>query len=127
MLVVSTEFVPGYEIRDVLGEVHGITARVRNAYMEGIKLLTGGANPQMVNALSRWRDDAIDQMAKVARARGANAVVGMRFDHRDITAAWTEICAYGTAVVIVPVAAPNGTGAAGRRQGRQTPVGTTAG
>jgi uncharacterized protein YbjQ (UPF0145 family) len=27
----------------------------------------------------------------------------MRFDNRDITGNWVEICAYGTAVVAVPV------------------------
>jgi uncharacterized protein YbjQ (UPF0145 family) len=102
MLVVTTEQVAGYDIRDVLGEVHGITARSRNVYNEGVKLLTGGSNPRVGTALSRWRDEAIAQMSKLAQARGANAVVGMRFDHRDISATWTEICAYGTAVFVVP-------------------------
>jgi uncharacterized protein YbjQ (UPF0145 family) len=98
MLVVTTEQVAGYVIRDVLGEVHGVTARSRNVYNEGVKLLTGGSNPRVGTALSRWRDEAIAQMSKLAQARGANAVVGMRFDHRDISMTWTEICAYGTAV-----------------------------
>jgi uncharacterized protein YbjQ (UPF0145 family) len=105
MLVVTTENVPGYEVRDVLGEVHGITARSRNAYNEGIKFLTGGSNPRMSTALSRWRDEAIAQMTKLAYARGANAIVSMRFDNRDISNNWTEICAYGTAVFVVPAMA----------------------
>jgi hypothetical protein len=37
-----------------------------------------------------------------AYRRGANAVVGMRFDHRSISESWTEICAYGTAVFVTP-------------------------
>jgi uncharacterized protein YbjQ (UPF0145 family) len=105
MLVVTTENVPGYDIRDVFGEVHGITARSRNAYNEGVKFLTGGSNPRMSTALSRWRDEAIAQMTKLAYARGANAIVSMRFDNRDITTHWTEICAYGTAVFVVPATA----------------------
>lgn len=105
MLVVTTEHVAGYLIRDVLGEVHGVTARSRNVYNEGVKLLDGGSNPRVGTALSRWRDEAIAQMSKLAQARGANAVVGMRFDHRDISTTWTEICAYGTAVFVVPVQA----------------------
>jgi uncharacterized protein YbjQ (UPF0145 family) len=108
MLVVNTETVPGYEIREVLGEVHGITARSRNVYHEGVKLITGDSNPRMSTALGRWRDDAIAQMAKLAYARGANAVVCMRFDHRDISASWTEICAYGTAVFVVPARPDSG-------------------
>jgi uncharacterized protein YbjQ (UPF0145 family) len=102
MLVVNMEYVPGYEIREVLGEVHGVTARSRNVYNEGVKLISGGPNPRMIAALSRWRDDAIAQMSRMAYARGANAVVCMRFDHRDVSAMWTEICAYGTAVFVVP-------------------------
>jgi uncharacterized protein YbjQ (UPF0145 family) len=105
MLVVTTEGVSGYVIRDVLGEVHGITARSRNVYNEGVKFLTGGSNPRMSTALSRWRDEAIAQMTKLAYARGANAIVSMRFDNRDITTHWTEICAYGTAVFVVPAVA----------------------
>src|SRR5437763_1295256 len=109
------ETVPGYQIRDVLGEVHGITARSRNVYYEGIKFLTGSSNPRVSRALARWRDEAIAQMIKLAEERGANAVVCMRFDHRDVTANWTEICAYGTAVRVVP--APTGTGPAGQPAG----------
>lgn len=117
MLVVNMETVPGYQIRDVLGEVHGITARSRNVYYEGIKFLTGSSNPRVSRALARWRDEAIDQMIKLAEERGANAVVCMRFDHRDVTANWTEICAYGTAVRVVPARA--GTGQAGQPAGAQ--------
>jgi hypothetical protein len=42
-------------------------------------------------------------MMVAARRRGANAILGMRFDNRDITSMWVEIVAYGTAVVVVPV------------------------
>jgi uncharacterized protein YbjQ (UPF0145 family) len=113
MLIVTTEQLAGYDIRDVLGEVHGITARSRNVYNEGVKLLTGGSNPRVGTALSRWRDEAIAQMSKLAQARGANAVIGMRFDHRDISATWTEICAYGTAVFVVPARTRRDTAATG--------------
>jgi uncharacterized protein YbjQ (UPF0145 family) len=53
--------------------------------------------------LTRWREEAVERMAQIAQKRGANAVVGMRFDHREITSSWVEICAYGTAVVVSPV------------------------
>jgi hypothetical protein len=38
-----------------------------------------------------------------AKARGANAIIGMRFDTSDIGDSWTEICAYGTAVIAIPM------------------------
>jgi uncharacterized protein YbjQ (UPF0145 family) len=53
----------------------------------------------MAAALAHWREEAVARMTEAAERRGANAVVGMRFDHREITDYWAEICAYGTAVV----------------------------
>ena len=101
MLVVTTETVPGYDVTDVLGEVMGVIARTRNPYAEGVKVLNGGAiSPTVSSSLVGWREEAIANLARAAQARGANAVVGMRFDHRDISQSWTEICAYGTAVQI---------------------------
>jgi hypothetical protein len=38
-----------------------------------------------------------------AQARGGNAIIAMRFDTTELGANWSEICAYGTAVVAVPV------------------------
>src|SRR3712207_516873 len=102
VLVVTTDILPGYEIRQVLGEVLGVLARPRNPFTEGVKALTGeSVDPELSSAtLMRWRQDAIARLAHQARERGANAVIGLRFDHRDITGAWGEICAYGTAVYV---------------------------
>jgi hypothetical protein len=43
------------------------------------------------------------RMLEEARGRGGNAVVGMRFDTSDLGDVWTEVCAYGTAVVAIPL------------------------
>ena len=107
MLVVTTDNLPGYEIREVLGEVIGVTARTHNPFAEGIKSLHGGTNPKMMESLTRWREEAVERMAQEALRRGANAVVGMRFDHRELTTAWVEICAYGTAAVVALKASNN--------------------
>jgi uncharacterized protein YbjQ (UPF0145 family) len=40
----------------------------------------------------------IERMVEQAEAKGANAVVAMRFDTSEMGNTWTEICAYGTAV-----------------------------
>jgi uncharacterized protein YbjQ (UPF0145 family) len=101
MLAVTIDNLPGYEIRKVLGEVLGTTARQQNAFIEGIREPSGGPSRNLPALLRKWREDAIASMIEVAYQRGANAVVGMRFDHRAIGPAWTEICAYGTAVFVV--------------------------
>jgi uncharacterized protein YbjQ (UPF0145 family) len=43
-------------------------------------------------------------MLEHASQVGANAVVAMRYDANDVAAGVTEVLAYGTAVVIEPVA-----------------------
>ncbi|GLY22534.1 hypothetical protein Misp04_22660 [Micromonospora sp. NBRC 101691] len=103
VLVVTTDTLPGYEIRQVLGEVVSSMARTRNPYREGVKNLRGGAyDPMASDNLTRWRTDSVTRLGEEARRLGANAVLGMRFDSRDCGEMWMEVCAYGTAVVVVP-------------------------
>jgi uncharacterized protein YbjQ (UPF0145 family) len=54
--------------------------------------------------LVQSRNQAMDRLVEQARARGANAVLAMRFDVTEAAGNGTEICAYGTAVVISPSA-----------------------
>lgn len=103
VLVVTTDQLPGYEIRQILGEVVSSMARTRNPYREGVKNLRGGAyDPSAPDNLTRWRTDSVARLGEEALRLGANAVVGMRFDSRDCGEMWMEICAYGTAVIVVP-------------------------
>lgn len=102
MLVVTTDSVPGFEIRQVYGEIVGLTARSHNVFIEGVKALDGRLNPEMAASLTRWRDEAVGRMIAAAERSGANAIVGMRFDNRQVSDYWTEICAYGTAVFVTP-------------------------
>ncbi len=105
MLVVTTEGIAGYVVQRVVGEVVGVTVRTRNVYIEGVKQLTGERNPHLPLLLTRWRQEAVTRMSEEAARHGANAVVGMRFDHRDISDMWVELCAYGTAVYVVAAGA----------------------
>jgi uncharacterized protein YbjQ (UPF0145 family) len=52
----------------------------------------------MTKALADSRADVIGRMTDEAEAKGANAVLAMRFDTSEMGQNWTEICAYGTAV-----------------------------
>ena len=90
----------------VIGEVVGVTARTFNPFIEGVKSLNGRLNPQLVRLLTQIRQEAVARMIDAAERRGANAIIGMRFDHRGVTTAWNEVCAYGTAVLVVAVDRP---------------------
>jgi uncharacterized protein YbjQ (UPF0145 family) len=102
MLIVTTDDLPGYQVRQVLGEVIGVAGRTRNPFQERVRAMHGGGNPHVLKVLKRYRLDAVDQMVAHAQELGANAIVGMRFDHRNVSDMWGEICAYGTAVLVDP-------------------------
>lgn len=102
MLVVTTDTLPGYEIRAVLGAVVASIARTRNPYREGVKNLRGGDyDPKAPENLTRWRTDAVARLGEEAQRLGANAVLGMQFEHREVGEMWMEVCAYGTAVLAI--------------------------
>jgi uncharacterized protein YbjQ (UPF0145 family) len=101
MLISTTNDLAGYEIVEVLGEVFGLTVRSRNIgsqFGAGLKSILGGELKGMTKALIDSRQQVIDRMVEEARAKGGDAVVGMRFDTSEMGSNWTEICAYGTAV-----------------------------
>ncbi len=101
MLITTTNELPGYEIQEVLGEVFGLTVRSRNVGSQigaGLKSIMGGELRGMTKALVESRAQVIERMVEEAEARGANAVLAMRFDTSEMGGTWTEICAYGTAV-----------------------------
>ncbi len=103
MLITTANDIPGYEITDVYGEVFGLTVRSRNAFSQfgaGLKSMMGGELKGMTKALVDSRNDVIQRMTDEAEAKGANAIVAMRFDTSEMGDTWTEICAYGTAVRI---------------------------
>jgi uncharacterized protein YbjQ (UPF0145 family) len=103
MLIATTNDAPGYEVNEVLGEVFGLTVRSRNAFSQmgaGLKSLVGGELRGMTKNLESSRQEVIDRMAEAASARGANAVLAMRFDTAEMGGVWTEICAYGTAAKV---------------------------
>jgi uncharacterized protein YbjQ (UPF0145 family) len=102
MFAVTIDHLPGYHVREVIGEVVGSTARRLSAFVEGVQMLSGDLSPQVSVVLRRTREAAVQLMLQTAYQRGANAVIGMRFDHRPINGTWSEICAYGTAVFVVP-------------------------
>src|ERR1700741_5023981 len=101
MLIATTNDIPGYTIEEVFGEVFGLTVRSRNIGSQmgaGLKSILGGELKGMTKALVDSREQVIARMVEEAEAKGANAILAMRFDTSEMGGNWTEICAYGTAV-----------------------------
>ena len=103
MLISTMNDLPGYAIDEVYGEVFGLTVRSRNIgsqFGAGLKSLVGGELKGMTKVLATSRETVIERMVAEAEAKGANAVLAMRFDTSEMGGVWTEICAYGTAVLV---------------------------
>jgi uncharacterized protein YbjQ (UPF0145 family) len=100
--------VPGFRVQYVYGEVFGLTVRSRNLFSNlgaGFKSMAGGELKGLTTLLQQSRYEALSRMVGEAMARGANAVIAMRFDCNEIGDTASEIAAYGTAVYLVPDAA----------------------
>lgn len=103
VLIVTTNDIPGFRILAVQGEVMGLTVRSRDAassWVAGFRAIGGGEIPEFTQMLYEARMQVMGRMVDEAQRRGANAIIAMRFDASEIATQWTEICAYGTAVVV---------------------------
>jgi uncharacterized protein YbjQ (UPF0145 family) len=101
MIVTTMNDIPGYEVDEVYGEVMGLTVRSRNIGSQlgaSLKSILGGELKGMTKALTDSRQQVMERMVQEAEAKGANAIIAMRFDTSEMGPQWTEICAYGTAV-----------------------------
>lgn len=99
--VVTTNDLPGYEVQEVYGEVFGLIVRSRNLFSNigaSFRTVFGGEVKGYTTLLSDSREHALQRLRDAAAAKGANAVLAMRFDSGDIGGVMNEVAAYGTAV-----------------------------
>lgn len=103
VLIVTTNEIPGYRITQVHGDVFGLIVLARDYFSNlgaSFRTLSGGEVAGYTKLLTDSRDQARGRMWREAQARGANAVVAMRFDCNEIGSIMSEIAAYGTAVTV---------------------------
>jgi len=101
MIITTTDSVPGREIVETMGLVRGTTVRARHLGRDiaaALKCLVGGELTEYTKLVAESREQAIDRMSQEAEARGADAIVGMRFATSEVVKAAAEVVAYGTAV-----------------------------
>lgn len=105
MIVVNTETVTGYRIREIKGIVQGNTVRAKHAGRDiaaSFKNLVGGELKGYTELLTESRREAVQRMMAQAEQLGANAILNVRFTTSAVSAGAAELYAYGTAVVIEP-------------------------
>jgi uncharacterized protein YbjQ (UPF0145 family) len=105
ILISTMNDLPGYDVVTVHGEVYGIIVRARNVFSNigaGLRTVVGGEAKGYTKLLSDSRDQATERLRTAAAAKGANAVLAMRFDCNEIGDVMSEVAAYGTAVTVRP-------------------------
>jgi uncharacterized protein YbjQ (UPF0145 family) len=102
--LVTTAFeVPGHRIVRNVGVVRGLVVRSRSivgTIGASLQTLVGGNITLYTDLCEKARGDAFELLLEHAAERGANALVGVRFDANEVTDGVTEVLAYGTAVVV---------------------------
>jgi len=93
----------GYRIAKNLGVVRGIMVRSRSIFGTiggSLQTLFGGNISLFTSLCEKTRNDAFELMIRHAEERGANAVIGVRYDATEVLQGVSEVLCYGTAVVI---------------------------
>jgi uncharacterized protein YbjQ (UPF0145 family) len=104
-MVTTATDLPGYRIVKNLGVVRGLTVRSRSivgSIAGGLQTLLGGNITIYTELCEQTRSETYRLMCEHAQARGANAIVAMRYDATEVMAGLTEVLCYGTAVLAEP-------------------------
>ena len=103
LLMSNTETIPGMSITQSFGVVSGSSVRaihIGKDILAGFKNIVGGELKSYTELLMEARNEALGRMMADAMARGANAVVNVRFATSSVAGGAAELFAYGTAVAV---------------------------
>jgi uncharacterized protein YbjQ (UPF0145 family) len=101
VIVTTSNEILGREVINYIGVVRGIVVRAQTI-TQGLRgafaSILGGNITAYEEVCESAREHAYQRMIEHARAHGANAVIGMRYDATEFAQGVTEVVAYGTAV-----------------------------
>jgi uncharacterized protein YbjQ (UPF0145 family) len=102
--MVTTAFeLHGFRVKRDLGVVRGITVRSRSILGTiggSLQTIVGGNITAFTGLCEKAREEAFELMVSHAAEKGANAIIGMRYDANEVMDGVTEVLAYGTAAVV---------------------------
>ena len=100
MLVISADYLPNKNYEPI-GLVSGNVAyskHIGRDFMAGLKNIAGGEIKSYTSMLAEAREIAEGRMEAEARAKGADAIVGVRLMNDTVAEGTIEVVAYGTAI-----------------------------
>lgn len=105
MLITTTNTVEGRRIVEYQGLVTGeaiLGANIFRDLFAAVRDIVGGRSGAYEKELKNARDIALEEMAAEARARGANAIIGVDLDYETVgkEGSMLMVTASGTAVTL---------------------------
>ncbi len=103
VLLSTFSVVPGREVREILGVVHGHTVYsiwIGKDLSAIIRLILGGELTEYTEMMGRARALATSRMVGQAEKMGADAIINIRYMTTSVVGTASELFAYGTAVTI---------------------------
>ena len=101
MIIVTTDSIPGKNIKSSLGMVRGNTIRARHIgkdIVAGLRSIVGGEIIEYTKLIAEAREQAVDRMINEADNLNADAIINVRFTTSVLMGGAAELLAYGTAV-----------------------------
>ncbi len=102
VIVTTLDSIPGYKVVKVYGLVYAVVD-YRREVRGAIPVIAQPINSELIDDLLA---DAIDDLVEKARDVGANAVLGLRIELRELTvsagAVMDIVIVYGTAALVEP-------------------------
>ncbi|KAI1643350.1 uncharacterized protein F4817DRAFT_255920 [Daldinia loculata] len=91
---------PGYRVARVLGAVYGSTTYALKDTKALLKAAAaGGEVRSLTHIMYNARDQAVERMTRDCVSRGANAVVGLDFEEKEVLG-FIQVSVSGTAVCV---------------------------
>lgn len=103
MIICTSDHIAHMKTVKTLGLVKGNTIRARHIGRDIAAMLrniVGGEVRDYTKLIAEAREQALDRMVDDAKAKGANAIIMMRFSTSEVMQGAAELLAYGTAVVV---------------------------
>ncbi len=103
MILVNTDYITGKEF-EMIGIVSGSTIQTKNVLRDitqSFKTLVGGELQAYNDMMNKARALATKRMVEEAEAKGADAIINVRYASSAIMDGAAEVMAYGTAVKFI--------------------------
>ncbi|WP_366924491.1 YbjQ family protein [Metallumcola ferriviriculae] len=101
MILTNIDYVPSYEVTEVLDLVKGSTIRAKHVGKDLLAMfrqLVGGELKEYSEMINESRKISTAKMVAEAEKLGADAVINIRFTTSNVMQGAAEILVYGTAV-----------------------------